>query len=39
MKFGPTAHEAIIESLRRFGEEVIPQFRKAPSGARMPAAS
>ena len=24
---GGTTHEAIMESLRRFGEEVIPQFR------------
>jgi alkanesulfonate monooxygenase SsuD/methylene tetrahydromethanopterin reductase-like flavin-dependent oxidoreductase (luciferase family) len=26
---GPTPHEAIMESLRRFGAEVLPQFREA----------
>jgi alkanesulfonate monooxygenase SsuD/methylene tetrahydromethanopterin reductase-like flavin-dependent oxidoreductase (luciferase family) len=39
VQHGPTSHEAIMDSLRRFGEEVIPQFRTAPSGARAPAAS
>ena len=36
VQHGATPHEAITESLRRFGEEVIPQFRHAegvPSGA------
>jgi alkanesulfonate monooxygenase SsuD/methylene tetrahydromethanopterin reductase-like flavin-dependent oxidoreductase (luciferase family) len=26
---GPTPHEAIMDSLRRFGEQVLPQFREA----------
>ena len=29
VQHGPTQHEAIMESLRRFGEEVIPQFQEA----------
>ena len=27
VQHGPTKHEAILDSLRRFGEEVIPQFK------------
>jgi alkanesulfonate monooxygenase SsuD/methylene tetrahydromethanopterin reductase-like flavin-dependent oxidoreductase (luciferase family) len=30
---GPTKHEAIMDSLRRFGERVIPQFRSAETSA------
>ena len=29
VQHGPTNHESIMDSLRRFGEEVIPQFREA----------
>ena len=29
VQHGPTSHEAIMDSLRRFGTEVIPQFREA----------
>ena len=29
VQHGPTDHEAIMESLQRFGEEVIPQFEDA----------
>ena len=41
VQHGPTQHEAIMESLRRFGEEVIPQFRDAgePSARTETAAS
>ncbi len=27
VQHGPTNHEAIMESLQRFGDEVIPQFK------------
>jgi alkanesulfonate monooxygenase SsuD/methylene tetrahydromethanopterin reductase-like flavin-dependent oxidoreductase (luciferase family) len=27
VQHGSTSHEAIVDSLRRFGEQVIPQFR------------
>lgn len=27
MHLGPTSNEAIMESLRRFGDEAIPQFK------------
>jgi len=30
---GGTPHEAIMESLGRFGEQVIPQFREAETVA------
>ncbi len=37
VQHGATSHEVIMESLRRFGEQVIPQFREhgtpAPAGA------
>ncbi len=29
VQHGPTKHEAIMDSLRRFGEEVIPHFQEA----------
>ncbi len=33
VQHGPTRHEAIMESLRRFGQEVIPHFRDSEKPA------